>query len=264
MENEELVAPSAATEEVVTEGQVESQPAPVEETEAEKTASQQRRERRKAQEQRQREELAAKEAALKQKADEVEKLQRTIAAIKPPTDADFSDPFDLSQAKGAAYAVQQLTAAQMAQAKQDQDTAKAEVDRARAAQMQVRQDAFNEAQAEARGRYADFDAVVRNPSVFIAPQVAEMLLDSEQAADLAYHVAKDPELAARLSTMPPLAAARELGRIEAALQVPKPKIQSTAPAPINPVRPGGTSDKSWRDMTPKEFAAFRAAGGIPT
>jgi hypothetical protein len=54
----------------------------------------------------------------------------------------------------------------------------------------------------------------------------------------------------------------QLGRISAGLQRPQPKTVSTAPAPINPVKPGGTAAKRVDDMNYDEYAAARRAGKV--
>ena len=87
----------------------------------------------------------------------------------------------------------------------------------------------------ARAKYPDFDDALqtaRNPS----PAVIEVLQDSPLGADIAYHLATHPEVFTRINTMSPIAAARELGKLEVALQPkPEPKKVTKAPPPIVPV-----------------------------
>jgi hypothetical protein len=96
---------------------------------------------------------------------------------------------------------------------------------------------------EAKKRYEDFDKVVKgdNPNLnVLPPATAQMVLDSDVGADLAYKIGKDPDLATRLAKMTPAQAIREI----VALEVPfvktettptkqKTKTVSDAPEPIS-------------------------------
>ena len=267
----EVVALNAATPEVLqpeigqdddTEGQEVVQPASDPE---EKSDAQKRRDRRRAQEQRQQEEH---DTALR-KADEAEaRLARIKASAQgvEPKEADFSDIGEYWAAKGAWNYARNAAHGQVSELSVEADQAKAAVANHRAAQSMARQVEFQAEAADARTRYADFDvtmAVAANPQ-FVSNALSEMVLMSDQAADLAYHLGKNPQLAVQLSSMPPLMAARELGKIEATLTIAAPKIASKAPPPVNPVRPSGTATKRVEDMSLAEFSAWRDAGGSPT
>lgn len=108
---------------------------------------------------------------------------------------------------------------------QDQAVA-AEMAEQRKAEVQVKM-------AEARVRYPDFDEVAFNQNLPITEVMAEVISESDKAADLAYYLGKNPAIAAKVAGMSPLAAARELGRIETTL--PVPKKTSSAPDPIKPI-----------------------------
>lgn len=85
----------------------------------------------------------------------------------------------------------------------------------------------------------------------------ETLDDSEHATDLAKYLAKHPDEAERLAEYAPVKFARELGRLEDKVkELAKTKI-STAPKPIDPVRPNSTVNKDPKDMTDSEFAKWR-------
>ncbi len=90
-------------------------------------------------------------------------------------------------------------------------------------------------------RAPDFDKLVQ--SVPISKQVAEFILDSEKGGDVALYLGQNPDKAQeldRLAKTAPRLAERELGRIEARLSAPAPKLVSTAPKPA-PVLNGGVS-----------------------
>ncbi len=271
MNEQDLAALGAADEVVIAdqdqtddqqEGQADTPPADAE-AEAEKTRSQERRERRKAQETRQKEEAAE---AARREVDAITRLQRFKRAaegITEPKEAEFNDPLEYAAAKGAFHAAKMAAQLQVREAEDDiSDLGKRSADRENQ-RMQTRIAAINEDMPEARLRYADFDKafdVAKRPDV-VAPFLSDIILDSEKPLDLAYHLGTHPEVARQLSQMAPLAAAREIGRLEASLGVPKPKLQSSAPSPISPVKGGGTVSKSPESMSFKEFKAYREAGG---
>lgn len=93
----------------------------------------------------------------------------------------------------------------------------------------------------AREKYEDFDEALS----FMPPipqHVAEVLAESEFEADLAYHLANHPDEARKLNSMSPAMAGREIARLEARFNQPKPvaKPVTKAPPPINPVAVSGT------------------------
>lgn len=261
---EEVAAPSeAAVEEVVA----ETAETPVSEAEtAEQTETQKRRERRKAQEQRTLDEKAAAETKLAETQDRLKRVQNSAAGHQEPKEADYTDIGAYWAAMGAFNYVRQVAQNAVREVGAEADQAKQASENARAAHMQVRQAELAEDRQDALKRYPDYDAalaVAMDPRVVSGP-LSEMVLHADQPADLAYHLGKNPDLARSLSSMPPQAAAFALGKIAAGLQIPQLKIASNAPAPINPVRAGGTVAKGWQDMTPDEYSSFRSAGGIPT
>jgi hypothetical protein len=129
-------------------------------------------------------------------------------------------------------------------------------ERKKAEEAERRHDAFLEKAEKAAERYPDFQAVVSNPSLPISEAMAEFIAESDQSADLAYHLGKNPMKAAQIAQMSPIKAARELARIETELSQP-PKT-SNAPPPINPIGSNKSSgQKDPADMSPSEFAKWR-------
>lgn len=107
----------------------------------------------------------------------------------------------------------------------------------------------------------DYHEVVGGSDVPAAAHVLESILDSDSGPQLAYHLAKHPDVAQRLNELTPVQAAREIGRLEAQLATPKaettpPKRTTNAPPPINPVRgSNGQFTKSPDQMTDAEWYA---------
>lgn len=114
---------------------------------------------------------------------------------------------------------------------------------------------FRERTMALSDRFADIEAKVLNdPTLPIDGATAEILMDSERGPEVAYHLATNRHELQRIQQMPPLARAREIGRIEAILSAPKPKTVTNAPKPV-PVVSGGSSKvtKDPEKMTMEEW-----------
>lgn len=154
---------------------------------------------------------------------------KQAAAVEPKREA-FADDDAYLQAKLeqiAAQKAEQLFAQREAQAKAA----------AVAESFQAKAEAASE-------KYADFDIVVSNPSLRINAEMAEFIADSDVGAEVAYHLGKNPTLAARIADMTPIKAARELTRIESELASKPKATPSRAPEPITPVGSRGRSSVS--------------------
>lgn len=262
---DEVAAPSeAAVEEVVTETTDTEQAAtPTPEEVAEQTETQKRRERRKAQEQRILEEKTAADTKAQDLEQRLRRVQAAAAGHQEPKETDYTDIGAYWAAMGAFNYARTQAQSAVAEVSAEAEQAKQASEYARAAHMQARQAELAEDRQEALKRYPDYDAalaVAMDPRVVSGP-LSEMVLQADQPADLAYHLGKNPDVARSLSRMPPQAAAFELGKIAAQLQIPQPKIASNTPAPINPVKPTGSAGKDPSKMSASEYAAWRTAGG---
>jgi len=119
----------------------------------------------------------------------------------------------------------------------------------------------------ASDKYEDFTTIVGNlePNVpFIAA-----IMDADNGPDIAYHIAKNPDLANRLISMPLFQQIREIGKLEATLAAqPKKELKpSKAPAPIEPVSGTGapssaepSESDSYEVWLKKRRAQLRARG----
>lgn len=242
-----------------TEGQEESQPDKPEE----KSKSQQRRERREAairQSAQEKEAAEAREADLKRRLERIKSARESEVA---PQESDFTDVIEYAAAR-ALWKQRQEDArsdVQEIETEANDYRQKAEAEDAKIRAERVAE--FSDQVVEKRAQYADLDQVlaVAQRADVVANHIADMVLVSESPVDLAYHLGKNPALARQISQMPPIAAARELGRIEARLSLPKPKLETQAPSPIAPVKPGGTAMKDPAKMSASEWRAWREAGG---
>ena len=114
--------------------------------------------------------------------------------------------------------------------------------------------------AVASEKYDDFDEVVMDSSLPVTPYMAEAISESDIGGEIAYYLGKNRAEAARIAALSPIAAAREIGKIEAKLSaapVQQPQV-SKAPPPPEPV--GGGSSAFSKDpdkMSVEEWTNWR-------
>lgn len=90
----------------------------------------------------------------------------------------------------------------------------------------------------------DFKKVVSNPEYRTTDLVKRLILDAGDKAPLvSYHLAQNPKLCARVNAMSPVEAAREIGRIEGRVSLPK-NTATRAPSPVNPVKGGASPSRA--------------------
>jgi hypothetical protein len=92
----------------------------------------------------------------------------------------------------------------------------------------------------------------------------EMIANSDQLAEIALHFGANNSEAVRLYDLAqrnPVAAAREIGKLEISLskRTPQQRTKTNAPSPTKTVAPGGKTQKSLDDMSTEEFIAHRNA-----
>ena len=274
MTEQELAAPSEAADEAAvsavseaseatenTEGQVETQPAEGEESPEEKSKSKARRERREAADRRAREEADAASAKLREAEDRLKRIEAATTGKKEPREADYEDPLVYASARALWLARQEDRADEAAQVRSEIDVAKQAREQAEQMRLEDRAREFVDQRTEARARYADYDQV--SERAFIPREFAPMILECDSPHDVVYYLGKNPDEGRRLSAMNPVAAARELGKIEARLSAPRPKTTTSAPDPISPVRGTASGTKNPERMSPAEWRAAREAGWKP-
>lgn len=182
--------------------------------------------------------IQALEAQLAQRAPApgaggAEDIARAVEAEigAPPKEEDFKGDYLAYERALTAYEVRKALKGDEVRARGAQSQTLAQE------RMAERVEALHEAQDEARKAIPDFDKVVSaTESVAVAPHVAEEILDSDKAALLQYHFAKNPKALDALNRASPREVAREIGRLEARLSLPKPQTATKAPAPIAPLK----------------------------
>jgi hypothetical protein len=124
----------------------------------------------------------------------------------------------------------------------------------RQSEVAIRQ-AFEQKTVEFRKSAPDFDIVIANPALpSLAPEAAKVVIRSDNGPAIAYHLAKNPDLAIRISRMDVAGQSAAIGRLEEQLVraktevintqkepskvVPKPVSVTKAPPPPKPVSSG--------------------------
>jgi hypothetical protein len=100
-----------------------------------------------------------------------------------------------------------------------------------------------------------------NASLPITQSMAQLIKDSDVGPQVAYYLGENEAQAAAIARMPPLAQAREIGRIEARIEAEKAKPRvavSQAPPPPPKIDAGDAqAEKSPSEMSDSEFAKWR-------
>ena len=117
-------------------------------------------------------------------------------------------------------------------------------------------------QESARKSIPDYDEVLGGAETVVAPYVTDAILTSDRGPEVAYHLAKNPALAEKLNRLSPIAAAREIGRIEAALEKSSPGTSRSAPPPpAKTTRSSATISGDPAKMSHEQYRAMRAKQG---
>ena len=105
-----------------------------------------------------------------------------------------------------------------------------------AAQQAALLESYKDREEEARDRYEDFEQVAYNPNLPVTDHMAQAIQASDIGPEVIYWLGSNPKEAGRISRLPPILQAKEIGKIEANLTSNPPvKKTSTAPAPLAPV-----------------------------
>ena len=123
--------------------------------------------------------------------------------------------------------------------------------------------------ADGRERYKDFDKVALKPDIPYSETMAEVVRESSMTADLGFYFGINPEEAKRVAVLSPTQCAKEIGKIEAALEQAFAMRTADDTAPDNdappqritrppvPIRTVGRSDSvraNDETLSPAEYA----------
>lgn len=183
---------------------------------------------------------------------------------KRPKKSDFETVGDYTEAL-TEYLVEKK-----AKAAGEASKAQSEQDRAKAAAEEIA-GTFATRQQEFMKATPDYEEVVGDSELDIPNAGMQYLVESEMGPRLAYHLAKNPKEAERLSSLSPTRVIAELGKLEARLEsdakpkeAPKgdPAPQNTrqvsrAPAPVSPLN-GESATAVEKDPSQMSFQELRA------
>jgi hypothetical protein len=139
-------------------------------------------------------------------------------------------------------------------------------EREQAAAQKAAQETYIARVNKAVEKYPDYKAVAESPDVTVSMPMAHAIMTSEHGPDIAYHLGKNPQEAARIASLAPIQQLVEVGLIVAKLTAPAPAPAAPAPKPAvsaapKPIKPleskGDTHVKSPDEESMEEYAARR-------
>ena len=156
-----------------------------------------------------------------------------------PKEADYPDYFAF-QAARTDWVVRNTIRSTLASERERQQTeqyqTKASELRAEAAQE------FAERLEETKERISDYDEVMEGiANIRVRDEILDLLQFSEKGPLLVYELAKNPTKLRELNRMSPFMAAKEIGRLEATVNLPQAKKTTKAPPPVKPLNGGGAA-----------------------
>lgn len=204
-------------------------------------------------------ELTRKAADAQRERDEWKKaaMSRQQEEVKTPEPEPIKtlEDFDYDDSQYSAYMLNLATETSKASAVEEARRVLSEEQRN--AEVQLRRSEFSKKEAEYAKNLKDYEQVARSNDLHITQDMGEMIMESDRGPEVLYYLGKNPDIAAKIATLAPITAAREMGKIEAKLETPKAEPTKTPPPP--PKIPSGESEltKSLDDMDDDEYAERR-------
>lgn len=174
--------------------------------------------------------LRAKDALeweLQRLREQAEKAQpEPVAPAKVPSLSDYD--FDENQYQAAM--VQYAAAEARKAALETLETQRRE------SEAKARIETWRSRESKFSDKTPDYRESVSDPTLPINQSMANIIADMEDGPAVAYYLAKNRDMAEAISKLPPMVAARELGKIEARLAIAPPKSAPVSSAPPPPPR----------------------------
>jgi hypothetical protein len=180
-----------------------------------------------------------------------ERQQQALKAQQPaaPAEPPAPEQFDTTEAYAEALATRK---AEELLAKREEARQQAEL-----------LEAYQDREEEARAKYDDFEQVAYNPRLPITTVMAQAIQASDIGPDLAYFLGSNPKEAERISKLPAILQAKEIGKVEAKLASDPPtKKTSSAPAPITPVTSRSTGGPAYDTTDPRSIKTMSTSEWI--
>lgn len=187
----------------------------------------------------------------KRLAREQRKWERTQKAAQPelPKELPPADTFESTEAYAEA----------LAERKAQELLARREAEQQQAAVLE----AYHDREEEARAKYDDFEQVAYNPQLRITNAMAETIQASDIGPEVAYFLGQNPKEADRISRLPPLLQAKEIGKIEVKLASDPPARKTTsAPDPIRPVAARNAANPVYDTTDPRSIKSMSTSEWI--
>ena len=118
---------------------------------------------------------------------------------------------------------------------------------------------WQDKQAAAADKYADFEEVVGGSDAPVTPEMRQAIVESDAGADIAYYLAQHPEEAKRIAQLSPIRQIAEIGKLELKASAPVVKRPTATPPPVSPIGAKAKAEKDPSQMTDLEFAKWRKA-----
>jgi hypothetical protein len=104
----------------------------------------------------------------------------------------------------------------------------------------------------------DYEQVLRSARIAMPDATLSVIRDSDPM--VAYHLAKNPDLAEDIGLMHPVQAAKAIGRIEAQVRLPQRRTQTNAPRPGVPLKGGAAARPNAKTMSMEDYVKARKSG----
>lgn len=180
-----------------------------------------------------------------------ERQQQALKAQQPVAPAELPPPEQFESTEAYAEA--------LAQRKAEELLAQREAQRQQAEMLE----AYSELEEEARAKYDDFEQVAYNPRLPITDTMAQAIRASDIGPEIAYYLGSNPKEAERISRLPGILQAKELGKVEAKLASDPPtKKTSNAPAPITPVTTRSAGGPAYDTTDPRSIKTMSTSEWI--
>lgn len=128
------------------------------------------------------------------------------------------------------------------------------------AEVKSRTETWRSREAKFAEKTPDYRDAVADPTLPINNDMATIIAEMDEGPAVAYYLAKNRDLAEAIHRLPPIAAARELGKIEARLSTPAPVTPPVSKAPPPPPTLKASEpaiEKDPSQMSDAEFAKWR-------
>lgn len=206
--------------------------------------------------------LAAVDRLTKAQEPRPEPPQPPPAPPPRPTRDQFDGPdaYDSAIIEWSAAEATRLAMAEF-ERRQAETLAQQEQQRQQQAQEQAQQTVaqqWQEKRAKSVEKHADYAEVAEREDVILSLAMRDAILESDEGAEIAYHLGSHPEEAERIRQLPPVRQVVEIGKLAAAVSAPPRAQPSRAPAPITPVgNNSAATERVPNEMTTEEWAARR-------